>query len=44
MKMILNEETKKQIAKSEEDIKKGRVYTLEQVKKKLLKNSYKKLR
>ncbi|MBS3097325.1 hypothetical protein J4209_00855 [Candidatus Woesearchaeota archaeon] len=33
--MELSEETKKDIAKSREDIKKGRVYTLEQVKKEL---------
>ncbi len=31
--MELNEETKKDIAKAREDIKKGRVYTLAQVKK-----------
>jgi predicted transcriptional regulator len=33
--MELSEETKKRIKKSEEDIKAGRVYTLEQVKKEL---------
>lgn len=33
--MELNEETKRDIAKAEADIKAGRVYTLEQVKKEL---------
>ena len=33
--MELSEETKKRIKKSEEEIKAGRVYTLEQVKKDL---------
>jgi len=33
--MELSEETKKDMAKSREDIRKGRVYTLEQVKKEL---------
>lgn len=33
--MELSEETKRAIEKSKEDIKKGRVYTLEQVKKEL---------
>ena len=31
----LSEETKRDLAKSHEDIKKGRVYTFEQVKKEL---------
>ena len=31
--MELNEETKKDIAEAREDIKKGRVYTLDQVRK-----------
>lgn len=31
----ISEETKKEIAKAEEDIRKGRVYTIKQVKKKL---------
>ncbi len=34
-RMELNEETKKSIARAEEDIKKGRVHTWEDVKKEL---------